>query len=149
MQDSVYKGLQNRFILGNAITSEMYGLLMMKLYLDEILDGRKHDDARLYPTEKRGTIALVDSSSFKVHGTAVLTGIREISYEEFVRWHQVGPFSDTPIAPYHDGKTCYAYVLENVKRLPVPVRIPKTDDRMWVEIPERIGKNLFSQQTLF
>ncbi|MCQ2084562.1 MAG: hypothetical protein MJZ21_00260 [archaeon] len=128
----------------------MYGLLMMKLYADEILDGRKNNDARLYPTDKRGTIAIVDSTSFKVYGTAELTGIREITYEEFVRWHQVGPFENTPIAPYSEGKTCYSYELSNVKRLPVPYRLPKDESaRMWVEIPERISRNFFAQSTLF
>ena len=104
----------------------MRGLLMMKYYLDEILDGKKDTDARLYPTGTRGTIALVDSATFKVYGLAELTGCDTISYEEFVRWHQVGPFSQTAIAPYHAGKACYSYRLENAHRIAVPVKRPKT-----------------------
>ncbi|MCQ2078837.1 MAG: hypothetical protein MJZ38_02105 [archaeon] len=128
----------------------MQGLLMMKLYLDEILDGRTTFDARLHPTDRRGTVALVDSSTFRIHGTAEITGIRAITYEEFVRWHQVGPFRNTPIAPYHEGGTCYAYDLANVRRLPIPARMPRVEDaHMWVEVPERISRNLFSQTTLF
>ena len=128
----------------------MYGLTMMKLYADEILSGRTAFDARLHPTDIRGRIAIVDSTTFRVYGTAELTGCREIAYDEFVRWHQIGPFSDTPIAPFAEGKVCYAYDLSGVKRLPLPVQLPKCDDAgMWIEIPERTAKNLFSQTTLF
>lgn len=45
----------------------MHGLTMIKQYLDEILDGEKTFDARSYPTNKRGTIALVDSRTMKVY----------------------------------------------------------------------------------
>ena len=128
----------------------MYGLTMMKLYADEILSGRTAFDARLHPTDIRGRIAIVDSTTFRVYGTAELTGCREITYGEFVRWHQIGPFSDMPIAPFAEGKVCYAYDLIDVKRLPLPVQLPKRDDAgMWIEIPERTAKNLFSQTTLF
>ena len=128
----------------------MRGLLMMKYYLDEILDGKKDTDARLYPTGTRGTIALVDSATFKVYGLAELTGCDAISYEEFVRWHRVGPFSQTAIAPYHAGKTCYSYRLQNARRIAVPVRIAKDPDaKMWVEIPDSIVKSFSYQRTLF
>lgn len=39
----------------------MYGLIMLREYLDEILEGKKSYDARAHDTSKRGTIALVDS----------------------------------------------------------------------------------------
>ena len=128
---------------------KMYALLMMKIYADEILSGRTTFDARRLPTEKRGRIAIADSSTFRVYGTAVLKDVREITYGEFVRWHQIGPFRDTPIAPFWEGRTCYAYDLEDVRILPVPVQLPKKDDKsMWVEVPDRIERNLFSQTTL-
>lgn len=128
----------------------MYGLTMMKIYADEILSGRTAFDARLRPTDIRGRIAIVDSSTFRIYGTAVLTGCREITYEEFVRWHQIGPFSDTPIAPFAEGRVCYAYDLADVRRLPLPVQLPRQEDAgMWIEIPEKTAKNLFSQTTLF
>lgn len=59
--------------------SNMYGLIMIKDYLDEILGGKTTYDARGYPTNKRGTIALVDSRSMKAYGTVDLVGIREIN----------------------------------------------------------------------
>ena len=128
----------------------MHGLTMMRIYAEEILSGRTSFDARLRPTEIRGRIAIVDSSTFRIYGTAELTGCREITYGEFVRWHQIGPFADTPIAPFAEGRTCYAYELGDVKRLPLPVQLPKREDAgMWVDIPDRISRNLFSQTTLF
>ena len=39
---------------------------MIKDYLNEILDGSKTFDARSYPTNKRGKIALIDSRSMKI-----------------------------------------------------------------------------------
>lgn len=128
----------------------MYGLLMMRYYMEEMFGGKKDCDARLYPTPKRGRIALVDSSSFKVHGVADLTKVTEITYEEFVAWHRTGPFSDSEIAPYANGKTCYAYHLENIRRLTVPIRIHKDPDaRIWVEISDKIVNTFDSQRTLF
>ena len=128
----------------------MHGLTMMRIYAEEILSGRTSFDARLRPTDIRGRIAIVDSSTFRIYGTAELTGCREITYGEFVRWHQIGPFADTPIAPFAEGRTCYAYELRDVKRLPLPVQLPKREDAgIWVDIPDRISRNLFSQTTLF
>ncbi len=41
---------------------------MLKEYLFEILDGLKTCDARSYTTNKRGTIALIDSRTMKIYG---------------------------------------------------------------------------------
>ncbi len=49
----------------------MYGLTMLKDYLNEILDGSKTYDARAYPNNKRGTIALVDSRTMKEESIAI------------------------------------------------------------------------------
>ena len=128
----------------------MYGLLMMGNYLEEILSGQKNDDARLYPTDKRGKIALVDSSTLKVHGTAELVGVEETTYEYFVKWHQTGRFANVPIAPYHEGKTCYSYRLENVVRLVHPVRLNhERGKRMWIELTDSEVKSFGYQKTLF
>ena len=48
----------------------MFGLKMIKDYLNEILDGSKTFDARSYPTSKRSKIALIDSRSMKIYGTS-------------------------------------------------------------------------------
>lgn len=46
----------------------MDGLIMLRDYLDKILDGKKRHDARAYGTNKRGTIALVDTKKSAVIG---------------------------------------------------------------------------------
>lgn len=62
----------------------MYGLTMLKEYLNQFLDGSKTYDARAYTTNKRGTIVLVDSRLLKVYGYADLVGVREISFTDYV-----------------------------------------------------------------
>ena len=62
----------------------MFGLTMIKDYLNEILDGSKTFDARSYPTNKRGKIALIDSRSMKIYGTIELVGCREIRQKSIV-----------------------------------------------------------------
>ena len=54
----------------------MFGLKMIKDYLNEILDGSKTFDARSYPTSKRGKIALIDSRLMKIYGTIELLSLR-------------------------------------------------------------------------
>ena len=128
----------------------MQALMMMRYYLDEILDGRKTTDARLRPTGVRGTVALGDSSTGKVHGLAELVACEEISYEEFVRWHRTGPFENTEFAPYQEGKPCYAYRFENVRRITVPVAVPNpTGERVWVPLSEDTVRSFSFQRTLF
>ena len=47
---------------------------MIREYLDEILEGKKTYDARSYGTNKRGTIALVDTRKSAVIGLIDLVG---------------------------------------------------------------------------
>ena len=65
----------------------MYGLTMIKDYLNEILDGLKTFDARAYSTNKRGAIALVDSKPMKVYGYVDLVDVREIYPQEYASGH--------------------------------------------------------------
>lgn len=41
----------------------MYGLLMLREYIDEIFNGKKNNDVRRYDTNKRGKIVLVDGKN--------------------------------------------------------------------------------------
>ena len=86
---------------------------MIKDYLDEILDGSKTFDARSYPTNKRGTIALVDSRTMKVYGYVDLIGVREISPQEYASWHCTGKWSGC-VMQVDSTKKYYAWdVLKN------------------------------------
>lgn len=60
----------------------MYGLIMLREYLDEILDGAKFYDARAYNTNKRGLIALVDTREFAIIGTVELIGTKPIKIKK-------------------------------------------------------------------
>lgn len=71
----------------------MHGLTMIKDYLNEILNELKTFDARVLTTNKRGTIALVDSKWIKVYGYVDLIGIGEIPPQKYVSWHCTGRWS--------------------------------------------------------
>lgn len=47
----------------------IYGLIMLREYLDEILDGTKFYDACAYNTNKCGLIALVDTKKSASYST--------------------------------------------------------------------------------
>ena len=68
----------------------MYGLIMLGEYLDEILKGKKTYDVRDYDTNKRGTIALVDTKKSSIIGLVDLVSTHEISAQEYCSWHATG-----------------------------------------------------------
>ena len=112
----------------------MFGLTMIRDYLNEILDGSKTFDARSYPTNKKGNIASIDSKSMKIYGTIELVGCREISAEEYCSWHQTGRFQNL-IFQEADNKKYYAYDFKNPQRLVKPVMV-NVEKHTWVEIPD-------------
>lgn len=61
----------------------MYGLIMLREFLDKILERKKTYDARAYDNSKRGTIALVDTKKYAVIGLFDLVGTHKISAEEY------------------------------------------------------------------
>ena len=60
---------------------------MLRDHLDRILNGKKSYDARGYPTDKRATIALVDTKESSIVGSADLIGVHQISADEYCKWH--------------------------------------------------------------
>ena len=124
----------------------MYGLTMMKDYLNEILDGSKTFDARSYPTNKRGTITLVDSRSMKVCGTVELVGCREISEEEYSSWHCTGRFKVLIFTPKDKNGKYYAWDFKTPKKLIKPIKL-ECEKHTWVQLPENI--ELYYQESLF
>lgn len=116
----------------------MKGLLFSKVYLDQILDGRKSFDARMHPCKVRGPIALVEKESHFVRGTAVIKDVRPISYKEFADWHNGAVDSDVPLSAVPLDTVCYAYDLEDVRTLRRPVDSYDIDGHMWTYIPEEV-----------
>lgn len=113
----------------------MFGLTMIKDYLNEILDGSKTFDARSYPTNKRGKIALIDSRSMKIYGTIELVGCRKISAEEYCSWHQTGRFQNYGFKVEDNNATLYAYDFKNPQRLAKPIKAD-VEKHAWVEVPD-------------
>ena len=65
----------------------MFGLTMIKDYINEILDGSKTFETRSYPTNRRGKIALIDSRLMKIYETFELVECRKISVGDYCSWH--------------------------------------------------------------
>lgn len=105
---------------------------MIKDYLDEILAGKKNYDARSYPTNKRGTIVLVDSRSMKVYVTVDLVDIREITPQEYANWHCTGIWSDS-IMVVDPSKKYYAWNFINSKRIDNPYKL-NVEKHTWIEV---------------
>ena len=103
---------------------------MIKDYLDEILDGSKTFDARSYPTNKRGTIALVDSRTMKVYGYIDLIGVREICPQEYTSWHCTGRWSGY-IMQVDPSKKYYAWDFINPRKEEKPYKL-NVEKHTWV-----------------
>lgn len=82
---------------------------MIKDYLNDILDSPKNFDARSYPTNKRGKIALIDSRLMEIYGTIELVGCRVISAKEYCYWHQTGRFQNLIFQVANNIKKYYVY----------------------------------------
>lgn len=115
----------------------MYGLIMLREYLDEILDGKKTYDARAYDTNKRGVIALVDTRKSSIIGLIDLVGTHAISAEEYCKWHATGKWEGIQLQVDDMSKTYYAYDFANPRMLATPVKIKKTG-KTWTRIDDDI-----------
>jgi hypothetical protein len=121
---------------------------MIKDYLDEILDGKKAFDARCYSTNKRGTIALVDSKKSSIVGLVDLIGVHPISVDEYCKWHATGKRAGMVFHVEDDDSVFYAYDFINPRRLARPIKITKTG-RVWTAIDDSVKKEFIFQQRLF
>ena len=121
----------------------MYGLTMIKDYLNEFLDGKKIYDARAYTTNKRGKIALVDSKTMKVYGYAELVGVREITPQEYASWHCTGRWSGY-VMQVDETKKYYAWEFENIGKEEKPYKVEGVK-KTWVVVEEK----KYKQESLF
>ena len=124
----------------------MCGLIMLRDYLDEILEGKKTYDARAYDTNKRGTIALVDTKKSSIIGLVDLVGTHKISAQEYCKWHATGKWEGMILEVDDMNATYYAYDFKNPRKLAKPIKIKKTG-RVWTEIDDDI--ELCFQERLF
>ncbi len=124
----------------------MNRLVMLREYLDEILDGKKTSDVRAYDTKHRGTIALVDTKKSAIIGLVDLIGTHKISTEEYCNWHATGKWKNLIFQVDDMSKDYYAYDFKNPRRLVVPIKIVKTG-KVWTKIDE--GIEMCVQERLF
>ncbi len=124
----------------------MYCLIMIREYLDEILDGKKTYDGRSYDANKSGTIALVDTKKSVIIGLVNLVGTHKISGEEYCSWHATGKWEGMAFQVDEMNKDYYVYDFENPRRLVTPIKIVKTG-RVWTKIDDviRIESNITEQ----
>jgi hypothetical protein len=109
------------------------GLIIHKEYLDKILSGKKTWEMRGSRCLKRGKIALIESGSGTVVGTAeVINCIGPLSlahYNAGRNRHQGDKLNSLSDQRY---KTPYAWVLKSAKRLREPVKYKhKTGVIIW------------------
>lgn len=90
----------------------MYGLTMLKDYLNEFLDGSKTYDARSCDTNKRGTIALVDTKKSAIIGLVDLVNTHKISAKEYCKWHATGKREGMFFQVVDIGKDYYAFEVQ-------------------------------------
>lgn len=126
----------------------MYGLIMLREYLDEILDRDKTYDARAYDTKKRGTIALVDTKKSAIIGVIELIGTHKIPADEYCKWHATGKWEGMKLQVEDMNATFYAYDFDNPRRLLNPIKIEK-NGRVWVAIDDSIKSKFIFVESLF
>lgn len=117
---------------------------MIKDYLNEILDEKKTFDARSYPTNKRGTIVLIDSRLMKAYGTIELIECREITPQEYVSWHCTGRWSGCTMH-VDSSKKYYAWDFKNPRKLAKPIKL-NCEKHTWIELAKDI--ELYYQESL-
>jgi len=95
------------------------GLLIKKPWLDEILDGAKRWEIRGSRTTRRGEIALIESGTGTVVGTAELVDVIGPLDLRRLRDHAADAGFVAAALPYTET---YAWVLAGPRRLTRPVR---------------------------
>lgn len=126
----------------------MYGLIMIREYLKEILDGDKTYDARSYDTNKRGTIALVDTKKSAIIGLVDLVGTHKIKAEEYCKWHATGKWQGLELQVENMNATFYAYDFDNPRRLASPIKIEK-NGRVWTTLDNSVKNEFVFKESLF
>ena len=109
----------------------MYELVMLREYLDKILDGLETYDARSYDTKKRRTIALVDTRKSAIIGFVDLVGTHPISAREYCDWHVTGKWAGMILQVEDMSKTYYAYNFKNPRRLNNHIKVMR-NGRTWI-----------------
>lgn len=104
----------------------MNRLIMLREYLDEILDGKKTYDARSYDTNKCETVGIVDTKESAITGLIDLVGTHKIRGEKYCKWHATGKWEGMIFEVEDMTSTFFAYDFPNPRGLASPINITKT-----------------------
>jgi len=133
----------------------MQGLIMKREYILDILNGMTKFDARLYDSNVRGKIGLIESNTNLLYGYVDMVDVHQITYEDYVKWHISEDYNlDIVNEKLHNDnmidRIAYAYDFTNPFKLDIPIIInPTKRNRIWVEFePENSNKG-YRQESLF
>lgn len=133
----------------------MLGLLMKKEYILDILNKRTSFDARLYDSDVRGKIGLIESGTNKLYGYVTMVDVHQITYEDYVKWHISDDYDLDLVALKLQNdimikRNAYAYDFENPVLLSAPIIVnPNHVSRIWVEFDPDNSNKGFVQESLF
>lgn len=129
----------NPLMAGGIWRMPMKGLIIRRPWINLLLDGTKSWEIRGARTTIRGTIALIQSGSGLIMGTAELINCLALTPDDYRKaeaLHRI-PQTDDCRLPY---PRIYAWVLDRPQRLaaPVPYRHPQ-GAVIWVDLPRLLG----------
>ncbi len=133
----------------------MLGLLMKKEYILDILNKRTSFDARLYDSDVRGRIGLIESGTSKLYGYVDMVDVHQISYEDYVKWHisenyNLDVASEKLNNDNMKNRIAYAYDFENQELLLAPIIVTyEKVSQVWVEFDLEKANKGFIQESLF
>lgn len=133
----------------------MLGLLMKKEYILDILNKRTSFDARLYDSDVRGRIGLIESGTNKLYGYVDMVDVHQISYEDYVKWHisenyNLDVASEKLNNDNMKNRIAYAYDFENQELLLAPIIVTyEKVSQVWVEFDLEKANKGFIQESLF
>lgn len=137
----------------------MYALSMYEEYLIDVLKGNRICDVRLYPTTKRGKIALLKSKTNLIYGYIELVSISQITYEEYIYWHMGERYSKEDALFEIESNNAlgenkhtkaFAYNFKNPVLFDIPKKIEIINKTgLWIEFDETKIQEGYIKQKLF
>ncbi|AKA44393.1 ASCH domain-containing protein [Paenibacillus polymyxa] len=120
----------------------MKGLIVRLPWIDYILDGFKTWEIRGSSTKNRGKIALIQSQSGLIVGTANLIDCKPLSLSEYQRSTSLHCIENCLEAPY---KNMHAWILTDAVRLQTPIPyIHPQGAVIWVNLDKHEGLSLLN-----
>ena len=134
----------------------MFGIILKRDYIVDILNGKKKYIAMTIATNIRGKIALVEEKTDIIFGYANLFSVHKISYEEYINWKVCQSFSKYDAKKHLENnntlenKVIYAYDLMDIESIENPKKIEVINKRgSWLEFNDEYSNIRYVKQSLF